>query len=111
MSNGSAANNTVVVALAADNERGEGYDRMKILCLENPWRRKNDPMSVRPLLDIINTVEKVPYSYERCESANDVQDVIKDYRRRTRYQVIYLAFHGHDGFLAPLAGMISTSTP
>ena len=69
-----APNNTVVRELAADNERGEGYDRMKILCLENPWRRKNDPMSVRPLLDMIHTMVKVPYSYERCESANDVQE-------------------------------------
>ena len=74
---------------------------MKILCIENPWRRKNDPMSVRPLLDIIDTMAKVPYSYERCESGMAVQNVLEDYRRRTSHQVIYLALHGTDGFLCP----------
>lgn len=58
-------------------------------------------MTIEPLLTVVQTITKIPFSYERCNTSAELHSAIETYRRRPSYKIVYMALHGHDGYLSP----------
>jgi hypothetical protein len=68
-----------------------------IFCLEGLWDDSlRDKSSVLPLLQMLQTVEKIEYIHRNCATVPEFEFYIKKWvkKRYSDFQILYLSFHG-----------------
>lgn len=76
--------------------------RKGIYCIEGIWNESNirDKSTVLPILDLLNKRNICDYIYHDCATEEELAFFIKKWKRndiRSKYPVLYFAFHGKKG--------------
>lgn len=77
------------------------YDK-HIFCLEGDWDENlKKKSSILPALELLNINSSIDSIYKTCRSRREffvrLEQLLSDNRRYSKYQIIYLAFHGFKG--------------
>jgi hypothetical protein len=72
-----------------------------IFCLESFWHKRldGDRLSVRPLLELLNTTRGTKFIHLTCNTVEELKFNLKHHRRYRSFGILYLAFHGLRGRL------------
>jgi hypothetical protein len=72
-----------------------------IFCIEGFWFGDHqDKTSVKPILDLLNCVQKLPFVHHRCGTLAEFEYCIQRWKTKVfhkKYPVLWLAFHGAPG--------------
>ena len=73
-----------------------------IFCLEGLWDSDlKKRSSVRPILEILEQREGIPYIFHDCATPQELEYFIRRFAlaQYSRYPILYLAFHGTEGVI------------
>lgn len=74
-----------------------------IFCLEGFWYGDHrDKTTVRPVLDLLNCYQKLPFIHHRCGTKAEFKHSIERWKTKgfhSKYPILALAFHGEPGKL------------
>ena len=68
-----------------------------IYCIEGNWN--NHPksrLSIKPILELLNTFYGIKYIYKRCLTKDDFFEALRKYtyKKYDNYPILYIAYHG-----------------
>ncbi len=72
-----------------------------VFCLEGIWYGDHrDSTTVKPVLDLLNCYQGLPFVYHRCSTVQEFAFSISRWKRKdfhNKYPLLWLAFHGKPG--------------
>lgn len=74
-----------------------------VFCLEGFWYGDHrDSTTVKPVLDLLNCHNGLPYVYHRCSTIEEFEYSISRWKTKSfhkKYPILWLAFHGEPGLI------------
>lgn len=84
--------------MTARNRAGSKDYRKNIACLESLWNSNiENRLSVVPILELVSKVNGVRYTYLTCNTREELGHNLGKLKRKRRYGILYLSFHGKPG--------------
>lgn len=72
--------------------------KKNIACLESLWNQNiENRLSVVPILEIVSKINEVKFTFLTCNTKEELKYNLNKLKRKPRYGILYLAFHGTPG--------------